>query len=161
MRLLCKSTVLPKGSTKSYPKKLKRYRVQKSKYHKTKRPKNHEIWLTRIHKSDSKGDKKVEFLLTSGLFILFCWKSNIKKFGNKKLLPSFSSTEKKMHPFLWPFLYYQKTWQHHQSRSKTWGKNWSTNSVPTMGHKKALIENTIKSVLTRSRVDVTLESIKG
>ena len=31
---------------------------------------------------------------------------------------------------------------------------------PTKGKRK-LIENTIKSVLTRSKVDVTLESIKG
>ena len=32
---------------------------------------------------------------------------------------------------------------------------------PTKGKRKKLIENTIKSVLTRSKVDVTLESIKG
>ena len=42
-------------------------------------------------------------------------------------------------------------------------KKWSTiflGFFPTKGKRK-LIENTIKSVLTRSKVDVTLESIKG
>ena len=48
------------------------------------------------------------------------------------------------------------------TRSSMTSQNWSTNfSFFPRKRKRKLIENTIKSVLTRSKVDVTLESIKG
>ena len=103
--------------------------------------------------------------LTSGLSILFCWKLNRKSYGRQK---SFW-TERRWEnaPFSFDSFFQQWIlWLNCQikdlTRSSMTSQKWSTNfSFFPRKRKRKLIENTIKSVLTRSKVDVTLESIKG
>ena len=106
----------------------------------------------------------LEFL-TSGLSILFCWKLNRKSYGRQKKFLNWKEM-RKCTLFFWQFFQQWILWLNCQikdlTRSSMTSQKWSTNfSFFPRKRKRKLIENTIKSVLTRSKVDVTLESIKG